>query len=68
MDWLPDVGLEGVLVTALIGLIFAGVAAIFFVIGWINLRRARASQPWPRVLGRVVEARGARYALRCRTA
>ncbi len=56
MGSLPEAGLT-VLVTGGIGLTFALVAAILIGIGWINHRRAQASQQWPMVLGRVTGAR-----------
>ena len=56
MDGWQEAGLT-VVITGGIGLVFAFVAAILIGIGWINHRRAQASQQWPMVLGRVTEAR-----------
>jgi len=51
---LPNIGLDEVLITSLIGGIFAFVAAILIGIGLYMRMRARASRQWPMVLGQVI--------------
>ena len=56
MDWIPIIGLEGVLVTACAAVILSAVAALLIGIGWINHRRAQATLAWPAAPGQVVAA------------
>ncbi|MCC7358995.1 MAG: DUF3592 domain-containing protein [Anaerolineales bacterium] len=57
MEILPRVGLQAVLITGLIGGIFALVAVIIIGIGIYVRGRAQASKRWPMVLGQVIESR-----------
>ena len=56
MDWIPIVGLEGVLVTGFVAVILSAVAALLIGIGWVNHRRAQAAQAWPASQGQVLAA------------
>ena len=54
MEILPRIGLQEVLITGLIGGIFALVAGVILGIGVFVRRRAEASKRWPMVLGQVI--------------
>ncbi len=56
MEFLPRIDLQEVLITSLIGGIFAFVAAILIGVGVYVRGRAQASKQWPMVLGQVVSS------------